>query len=144
MFDRTVTLYNYRKSEHMWYATVVRNCSLTMTDSLSLSTSGAGNSSSANIVFHCDKDKNLSHVYAPTKVVLPKAYQNLPSAAGYATFTPESDFMVVDYEAEESSVDDLEYDSGFYHYMNDKYDNVYMITDYAFFNLLPHFNVGGR
>lgn len=143
MFDRTVTLYNFKKSDGKWYRTVFDKCTLTDTNSLSNTATGLQNGANLNIHFRCGKDKVMRNRGAKKTFYAPKEYQKLDNPFYAITFTEESDFIVIG-ETNEDAVPDDEYESGFYHYMNDNYDNVYMITNWAFYTLLPHFVVGGR
>lgn len=143
MFDRTVTLFNYRKKDGKWYSTVFRNCSLNTQNSLSKTTMGVTNASSMNINFRCDKEKNMRNEGVKKKFYTPKEYQELSSVSKAITFTPEVDFMIIG-EVKVNGVSENDYESGFYHYMNDEYDEVYMVTNYALYTLLPHLSVGGK
>ena len=146
MFDRTVTLYNYHKSDGKWYGSIISGCSLTDTYSSSKSGYGVGNTGSANIHFHCSKNKVFRTSTGAKTYVDPLVYQGKAANAvsGFLTFTPEVDFVVIDESVVDTGISDSAYESGFYDFMNRKLDNVHMITNAAFYNLLPHFVVGTK
>lgn len=145
MFDRTITLFNYRKEDATWYGTIINGCTLTATDSTSNTARGMSNSSNVNIHVHCNADKTLKTASGGVKrYVSPKEFQRLYSVTDEFTFTPEVDFIVIDTAMVSLVVGDNDFENGFYHYMNHAYDNVFMITNAAWYNLIPHFVVGGR
>ena len=147
MFDRTVTLFNYMKSTGKWYSTVIRNCTLEAEESSSDSTRGTNSTSNVRIHLHCDRNKVFQTERGAVPYVPTKDYQTLtPSGSSVygLTFTPERDFLVVGKEMTVSAVPDADYESGFYHYVNDLEDDVYMITNATWYSLIPHFVVGGR
>ena len=147
MFDRVVTLYNFKKAEHTWFGTVIRGCSLEATESSADSSRGTGSTGNVRIHFHCNKDKVFSTDEGSVPYVSTKEFQELPvigTRMQGLTFTPERDFMVVDDELTNLVVDDDEYENGFYHYCNDRMDHVYMVTNATWYSLIPHFVVGGR
>ena len=145
MFDRTITLYNYRKSERIWYGTVINGCTLVATESSSDSARGVGSTSSVNIHVHTKPDRTVLSASGGVKVVVPsKEYQSLATVVDEITFTPEVDFIVVDRAMENLVETDEDYENGFYHYVNNTIDNVFMVTNATWYNLIPHFVVGGR
>ncbi len=145
MFDRTITLYNFKKADGMWYGNVIEGCTLTSTDSLSNTARGMNNSGNLSIHIHCNSDKTLKNSSgALRRAVPPKEYQSLHSVVNEITFTPEVDFIVADRAMNELMVSDDSFENGFYNYMNQKYDDVYMITNATWYNLIPHFVLGGR
>lgn len=145
MFDRTITLYNYKRSEATWRGNVINGCTLVATESASDNTRGTGSTSNVNIHVHCNPDRTVkTQAGAVKRFIPPKEYQSLNAIVNEVTFTPEVDFIVVDRAMDELTVDDTNFENGFYHYMNNTYDNVFMVTNATWYNLIPHFVVGGR
>ena len=142
MFDRTITLYNYKKSDKMWYGTVIRGCTLVATDSSADSSRGTGSTSTVNIHVHCTKNQKLRT--ANKTFVPPKEFQQLESVTNAFTFTPEKDFMVVGKAMDELEISDAQFENGLYNIVNHSVDDVYMVTNATWYSLLPHFVVGGR
>ena len=144
MFDRTVTLFNFHESDKKWYGSVIKKCSLADTYSSSKNGYGYNNAGSANIHFHCSKDKIFNTTRGTKMYLDPMEYQKKEFVGKYLTFNPERDFVVIDVEVEDAVVDDSDYENGFYDFMNRNLDNVHMITNAAWYNLLPHFVVGTK
>ena len=144
MFDRTVTLFNFHKSDRKWYSTVVKGCSLSDTYSSSKGGYGTANTGSANIHFHCSKSQVFRCGGKTKKYLDPMIYQKTENVGKYLTFTPEVDFVVIDEAVTDTGINDGDYENGFYHFMNEHLDNVHMITNSAWYNLLPHFVVGTK
>lgn len=142
MFDRVITLYNFRKSNKTWYGTVISGCTLVATESSADSSRGTGSTSNVNIHVHCTINKKLRT--ANKTFVSPKEYQTLDSVDGSFTFTPEKDFMIVGKEMTDLVVNDEDFENGFYSFINHTVDDVYMVTNATWYSLLPHFVVGGR
>ena len=147
MFDRTVTLFNFLKSDGKWYSTVIKNCTLEDTESSSDSARGRNSTSNVRIHLHCNSQQVFKTTRGNIPYVPTKEYQNLTAVSGRVkglTFTPEVDFLVVGKEMKENAVLDDNYENGFYNYVNKTVDDVYMVTNSTWYSLLPHFVVGGR
>lgn len=140
MFDSTVTLFNYHAATKQWYTTKFDGVDLLERDAKAATQQGETNGSSVDILINVKPDKS----YKDKQYVGPKAYARIGTPADCFTFTPETDFfMEGDYSmAEPVSEDD--YESGYYHEMNNAHDGVHMVVSAAYFPLIPHFEIGGR
>lgn len=141
MYDCTVTLFNYHAKTNNWHTTVFGNADLLVTGAKSATPKGETNGSSVDLLINVTADKASAD---GKKYVGPKAYAATDTPDAYFTFTPETDFfMEGDYSiAEPVSEDD--YESGYYHEMNNIHDGVHMVVSAAYFPLIPHFEIGGR
>ena len=144
MFDRTVSVFNYHKADGKWYVSVIKGCSLVDTYSSSRGGYGVGNTGSANIHFHCSKNQVFKIGSIRKKYVDPLTYQGKDDVSKVLTFTPEKDFVAVDVAIEDKVISDSDYENGLYDFMNKNLDSVHMITNAAWYNLLPHFVVGTK
>jgi len=145
MFDQTITLFNYRESDHSWYTSVFDGVDVIEGQGKTATKHGDTNSDNVEILLNCqpfriatDSEGN-ELLYIP-----PKVYAAKEDVEGYFTLTPECDFIMIGDHSEDEPLDDDDYDEGLYHAMNDEYDGVYMITSATWFNLMPHFEIGGR
>jgi hypothetical protein len=140
MFDCKVTLFNYHAKTKKWYTTVFAGVDLLAADAKQATPKGETNGSSVDLLINVMPDKS----YEGKQYMGPKAYAATVTPADCFTFTPETDFfMEGDYSmAEPVSEDD--YESGYYHEMNNVHDGVHMVVSAAYFPLIPHFEIGGR
>lgn len=146
LHQETITLFNHHPKTDKWYSAVLTGVHLELSR-------GAAPSVNAGIVKGDDilailpvsTGKTITDPDGETvmQYVRPKEYDALDNPAGRFTFHPERDFFVVGNQATEP-VDDDDYDDGFYHAMNESLDEVYMVTSARYYNLLPHFEIGGR
>ena len=174
MHDNTITLFNYREAEGLWYTTVFSNVTLTELKAEGASQYGHTNSDTVEIIIKVRPNKVASTlIYEPNSIVDgdgnvivsdegtrvayqdpdtkeerqyigPKAYAALETPTGYFTFKPECDFIMVGNYSHAEPIADDEFEQGLYHAMNEAQDGVYMVTSAAYFSLLPHFEIGGR
>ncbi len=140
MYDRTITLFNYREQDGLWRTSLFKGVNIDELTARSASTQGASNNSYVDIILPSDSRMRVNKI----QYVSPKDYQSLDDVAGYFTLSPNVDFIVIgDSTSDEPIVED-DYDEGLYHAMNDVNDGVYKITSAAWFSLLPHFEIEGR
>lgn len=140
MFDCVVTLFNYHAKTNKWYTTVFENADLLERGAKAATQQGETNGSSVELLINVSPDKS----YKDKQYAGPKAYAATDNPANHFTFTHETDFfMEGDYSnAEPVSEDD--YESGYYHELNNIHDGVHMVVSAAYFPLIPHFEIGGR
>ena len=140
MFDCKVTLFNYHATTKHWHTTVFDGVDLLEASAKSATRQGETNGSSVDLLINVKPDKS----YKGKKYVGPKAFAAIGDPAAHFTFTPETDFfMEGDYSLSEPVSED-DYESGYYHDMNNAYDGVHMVVSAAYFPLIPHFEIGGR
>lgn len=145
MYNSTITLFNYHKSTDRWYPTVLTGVDLIGNKASTATREGTNNGDSVDIIIHCDKNRVVKTLQGAAKCYTEaKKYASCETPANCITFVPEQDFIFEGEWPDLSAVDDCDYESGFYHEMNDSYDGVYLITSAVFYDLLPHFEIGGR
>lgn len=144
MRDATVTLFNFHEATGKWYPTEFHNVTLTEANA-SAPTPDAGMKSAdtTELIIHTAADKSSAENGVTVRYVGPKEYAALENPVGYFTFKPGRDFFYVGSVMAGTYSDD-DYDEGLYHDMNKAYDGVYMIQSWAFYSLIPHFEIGGR
>lgn len=140
MFDSTITVFNYRKSDHSWYTSVFHDVNVIEVQGKTATQHGETNGDNVEILLNCSPGKEADG----KRYVTPKAYDALETVADYFTLTPESDFIMIGDYGENEPFDDDDYDEGLYQALNDEHDGVYMITSATWYGLLPHFEIGGR
>lgn len=141
MFDCKVTLFNYHAMTNKWYTTLFDGVDLHEVDAKAATQQGEKNGSSVDLLINVKPDKSTDD---GKRYVGPKAFAAIDNPAAYFTFIPETDFfMEGDYSMDEPVCED-DYESGYYHEMNNVHDGVYMVVSAAYFPLIPHFEIGGR
>lgn len=152
MYHNVITVFNFHEKTGAWYTTVFKGVNL-VEHQADTPTRDAGitNADTAEAIIHVrqdrlscrDPDTGVEKQYAR-----PKEYAALADPAGRFTFTPEQDFFVVGNHDSDVPLTDDEYESeygeGLYHFMNRAHDAVYVITSSTYYNLLPHFEIGGK
>lgn len=140
MYDRTITLFNFRKADNSWRTILFEGVNVIELGASTATTQGTDNGDAAEIILHCTPDmKAGGYQYVP-----PKAYQALDDVSKHFTLTPQVDFIAIGDNTSETPVPEDDYDEGLYHAMNEANDGVYMINTATWFSLLPHFEIGGR
>lgn len=145
MYQDTITLFNFHTATGKWYTTVILGTDIGESRSAENTTSGKNNADTVSVIIHCSTDKAVTDIDGAKKKYLgTKEFARCENPAECFTFNPECDFLYSDKWTGNSEIRDDDYESGLYHYMNDRYDGVYKITSSSFYGLLPHFEVGGR
>lgn len=141
MYHATLTLFNYHPPTNKWYTTVFQNADLIVNESASNTAHGTQNGDAAEIIIHTAADRSVVLSSGKKQYLGPKAFAKCAEPGACFTFTPEKDFFVVGDLGSEPVADDD--DTDLYHTMNDENDEVYMVTKATFYQLLPHFEIGG-
>lgn len=148
MYNDTITLFNRKKSKSgdTWYPSVLHNVHVNIDKSSIIAK--YGDESKDNAVLHigyvCSNEKKM---IGNKEWITPKewAKAELPEAA--LTFTNGSGFdffWIGDWQGTES-IQDNDYDDGFYHYMNSNYDYVFAITSISGpYSVIPHFEITAK
>ena len=140
MYDRTITLFNYRKADGCWYTHTFTGVDAIETQGKSATTHGMQSADNLEVIIHCTSTQQAGGLqYVP-----PKVWQSMEDVEGCFTLTPECDFIAIGDCSEVDPINDEEYDQGLYHALNEERDDVFMITSATWFSLLPHFEIGGR
>ena len=128
-----------------WIPILLRNVHLIVDRSIIVSTYGEQAADNAKLhvrYFPSGEDA----VIEGRRYYKPKEYARLALGDDAITFRfgDNFDFFIEGDFTSFGMVDDEEYRSGFYNYMNKMYDNVFAITNVAKFNLIPHFEIVAR
>lgn len=144
MYHNTITLFNYHKATGKWYPSVISGVDLIGNKASTATKEGVNNGDAVDIIIHCTKDRIITTSEGAKSYTGAKAYAQCNTPAACITFAPEQDFIYEGEWPDLSAITDDEYESGLYHAMNDTYDGVYLVSSAAYFDLLPHFEIGGR
>ena len=141
MFTDVVTVFNFHKATGKWYPTVFKDVELQVDTASDVVTPGKTNNSDiATLLINTKRDKSVG-----SKTYLgPKAFAQCPDPEAHFTFLSERDFFIEGEWPNLEPVLDEDYDSGFYHEVNEAHDGVYAVKSAAFLGLIPHFEIGGR
>ena len=149
MYDKTITIFNYREDSHNWRTAVFTGVDVIEHTGRSATQHGNSNEDNVEILLHATSAQVASATDVNGEIVelqylTPKVYAVAEDVSGYFTMTPESDFIMVGNHGESMPLNDDEYEEGLYHAMNALHDGVYMITGTTWYTLMPHFEIGGR
>lgn len=145
MYRDTITLFNFHKDTGLWYPSIFSRVDLGVNAATAKTKTGNTSADAVTLLLHCAKDKTFTTVEGTKKSYLaPKAYAVCKEPAAFITFCTECDFFYVGVWDGVEELRDENYEAGLYHAMNEKHDSVYMIQTVAFFDLLPHVEIGGR
>lgn len=144
MYQKTITLFNYHKGTDKWYPSVIPSVDLIGNKASAASKEGVKNNDTVDIIINTNSNKEINTAVGTKSYTGAKAYaqSNTPSAC--ITFAPEQDFIYEGVWPSLSPIDDSDYESGLYHDMNDNYDGVYLVSSAVYYDLIPHFEIGGR
>lgn len=151
MYQDTVTLFNRKRSRlgDMWYPTVLHNVNVNTDKAVMVSTYGEQSQNSAilNVKFDIDE-------YGTVKVeekffCKPIEWDNrdvdeLPECISFKSGDDFDFFVIGDYSEFERSENDDDYPEGFFQYIKENYDDVFVITSYSMYSVIPHFEIAGR
>ena len=137
-YTKTVTIFNKYMDEtglgeEVWLPTVIEKVRLLITKGANVSTSGLSDADAASL--HIRKT-NLPKPYLP-----PIEWQKLANEdkADYFTLTGEDDFFVEGNRSGEAQTE-----NDFFGHMKATYNNCFKITNVDDYDLIPHWEVGGR
>jgi hypothetical protein len=152
IYKQTVTLFNRKDVDGVtfWYVSVLAGVHLKIDRAIMIST--YGEQASDNAMLHIQYTPNgrdavvkladgSSRIYLP-----PKAFRSFGDPMENITFAfgDNFDFIIAGEHDLFGPINDEEYKSGFFNYMNKTYDNVFAITNCSKFNLIPHFEITAR
>ena len=142
MYNSTVTVFNLVQNKrlgNMWYPTILHNCNVNLDRANAIAKYGEESNDVCvlNVRLPCEKP------YLP-----PKEWQRTDNKAGNVTFAPGAenyDFFFVGDWGTENPINDDDYETGLYSFMNAHYDHVYAVnTVNGPFTVIPHLEVTGR
>lgn len=149
LYKDTVTLFNRRIVEgaYEWYATVLEGVHFIVQRGLIVATYGESSTDNAQLNVRFSKSGN--EIVIQNKVyVMPMEWRrlNADEVFDHITFTggEEFDFIYNGVWTGDDVVNDEDYDSGFFNYMNSNYDEVFAITNVSRFDFIPHFEITAK
>lgn len=155
MYDKTVTVFNFYGSStvSMWYPHVLHNVDLITDKGQILKKYGPDSTDNAelHIVYTMQDGKQVIKDASGNMLpwLPPKEWERQAndSLADAITFGPDDFFMLGEWMG--GIVDDADYQDrrydGFYPYMNDRYDFVYLVSSVGGpYTVIPHFEILGK
>ena len=147
MYKDTITLFNRAgKKNYTWYATVLEGVDLNIDKGSNIKTMGADAADAAMLSIKYTKSGEEISI-GEKHYLLPKKWQEVADKNSALTFADGDDFFAVGNYGE-GTYNDVDYmqdvnNNGFFDYMKQKHDLVFKITNVGFYNLIPHFEIGG-
>lgn len=150
MYADTITVFN-RYTDSLgaitWYPTVMKGVNLNIDKASIIAKYGAESQDKAvlNITYKIlnGAKKVAEKAYLPPKEWKAQANDMLSQTFTFADDASEFDFFYVG-EWDAAAIKDEDYGhTGFYDYMNKKYDCVFAITSAAEYSVIPHFEIMG-
>lgn len=144
MYIDTVTLFNRFSDagKTFWRATVLRHVDFNSDRAKIRATYGeqSGDNAMLHIVYS-GQNRVQNALF-----VLPKDYMKLTDTSGYITFQTGDrfDFFMNGVWNGDEVVADADYTKGFFDYMKKNFDEVFAVTGYAKYSVIPHFEVTGK
>lgn len=154
MYLNTVTVFNRYESPTdetlTWYVHTLPNVDLNTDRGLILKKYGPDSSDQAQLHIRCRIENGKLYVLDSSGVWLPwlspKVWENLTNdeLQNHLTFG-DNDFFIKGAWGGEAIIDDSDYRSGLYEFLNRTRDYVYKITSASgAYSLIPHFEILGR
>lgn len=148
MYQDTVTLFN--RTGEKWKATVLPHVDLNADRAAIIAKYGAESKDKASLhVRYTPAASGDSVDGANSKLFAVKGPKEYTGTDGTIAFRTASSgevvdfFMVGEWHGEET-INDGDYDTGFYNHMSATRDGVYTITSVARYSVIPHFEILGR
>ena len=149
MFEKTVTIFNRYVGEDgsiTWYPHVIHNCQLIADKAANVEKSGISDADAARLIIEAT-ETDEGFFFEGVQYLKPKAWKASEKPSEALTFQEQADFFM---EGEYSTepVNDGDYmtigQEGFYNYMNETHDDVFLISTVAMYSLIPHVEIGGN
>ncbi len=144
MYNDVITLFNYHKETGKWYASVIFDVGFGSALSSEPTTQGINNEDTVVFIVKSNCCKQIKTQSGKKSYLGSKEYARCDNPCGHFCFNDTKDFIYCGVWNVYNAINEEDYESGFYSYMNSKFDDVYKITSSEFFNLLPHFEIGGK
>lgn len=155
MYNATVTVFDYYESSTtgvgIWYPHVLSGVDLNTDKGAILKKYGPNSTDNAELhISYTEKDKQKIITNAAGKELIwlpPKAWakQVNDELTDSITFNPSADFFWKGEWAGNNPVNDADYRDGFYAYMNNQYDFVYLVSSVGGpYSVIPHFEILGK
>lgn len=160
MYQDTITLFNFYESEEagaLWYPTVISYTQLQIDTAANLRERGPESADSASLHIRYARDRETETAVISGIIIddeaktivkpymLPKKWTSAEDKETAVTFMKDKDFFYHGIWRGDAPIKDSEYGKkGFYDYMKRNEDEVFLITNVGKYNLLPHFEIGGK
>ena len=144
MYCDAITLFNFHKYSGKWYATIIHNVDFGSALSSKPTTQGINNEDAIVFIVKCNHCKQLINAYGKKTYLGPKEYSRCDNPNLQFTFNDTKDFFYRGVWKGDMVIDEEDYESGFYSYVNSEFDEIYKVTSSEFFSLLPHFEIRGK
>lgn len=153
MYSDTVTMFNFYESSTaaIWYPHVLSGVHLETDRGQIMKLYGPDSTDNAELhIAYTEKDKQKIITNAAGKELIwlpPKAWakQVNDELADSITFNPSTDFFWKGERVGDNPVNDADYRDGFYAYMNNQYDFVYLVSSVGGpYSVIPHFEILGK
>lgn len=149
MYSDIVTVFNRYESSlgDMWYPSVLRGVDLNTDRAHIVAKYGAASADAAalHIKYELINGQKMiaGKLYLPPKEWEMQTNDMLATSITFAS-GQNFDFFWRGEWPDETPISDDDYLDGFYNYMNSRHDDVYAITQHAWYSLIPHFEIGGK
>lgn len=144
MYCDAITLFNFHKATSKWYPMVIKGVDFGSALSSKPTTQGINNEDTVVFIIKCNHCKQIKTLSGKKTYLGPKEYASCDNPYRHFTFNDAKDFIYRGEWNGDTIIDEEDYDSGLYSYMNSEFDDVYKVTLSEFFSLLPHFEVRGK
>lgn len=160
MFRDTITIFNFYESETdgaLWYPTVISSTHLQIDTAANLKERGPESADSARLTINYKREGELANISGIIKFtddgmetgkkpyISPKKWVLMEDKSVAVTFLKDKDFFYHGSWQGNVPVIDAEHGKkGFYDYMRRNEDEVFLITNIGKYNLIPHFEIGGK
>lgn len=149
MYTDTITVFNKLsvKKQVFWYPTVIRNVELQITAGRNRNSTGLENADSSK-VFICYTGSNGKIMVKTSdeqekEYQKPKAWKRCTGKNQVFTFQEGIDFFIQG-EYPEEVIEESEYEDGFFNYMTEQYDDIFLVNKVDVYKTIPHLEIGGK
>lgn len=160
MYQDTITVFNFYESEEsgaLWYPTVISHTQLQIDTAANLRERGpeSADSASLHIVYNRDGTDTIiggiirlaedGKETVSKPYMSPKKWLLAEDKSAAVTFAKDKDFFYHGaWDGSDLIADSAYGKKGFYDYMKRNEDEVFLISNIGKYNLLPHFEIGGK
>ena len=147
MYQDTITLFN--RTGDTWRATVLPHVDLNSDEAALIAKYGADSKAKASLhIRYVVGDDGVLVRYGLTSYLVkrPKEYTGADGTIAFRPVSPGevTDFFMAGVWDGEPTINDGDFDTGFFDYLSAIRDGVYTITSVARYSVIPHFEILGR
>lgn len=142
MFDKTITVFNYRADLGKWFVSVIENADVVVARSENATQHGETNANGVDILIQSDAEGNIETAEGVKSYIKPKAFSNIEYPENHITFQPMTDFVYEGVYGENGPISEAGGgDLGLYHKLNNELDGVHLVVSCTRYTLIPHLEV---